>query len=153
MGSQRSHVLLQAQSRHRSLLGEECERSARNSEVGAREWSSRICACLQRFRDGPGHGVEQSVAGIDGKVQDPVRSVRGSGALRRYITAPEETRYPDHWRRCSAELVAAVWSFLRVAPPAFGRKRRVEALSLWTAHLSRAGLLGWVIRQSLSRSH
>ena len=57
-----------------------------------------------------------------------------------------------HWRRRAAQLVAAVRTVHRTAPPSRRRGHPAQALSLWASDLSRARVLGRAVGQPLQRS-
>ena len=134
-----------------AYLAKNAQGSAWDFEIGAREWRAGVCAGIQRFGDGTRHGTEQPSAGINRQAQDSIRSVRRSGTFCGDASAPEEAWDSDHRRWRAAQLVAAVWSVLRAAAPAPWRECGLKALSLRPAHLSRAGLLGRPVRQSVQR--
>ena len=105
-----------------AYLAKRDQGTAWNSEVSIRAGSAGLRARVQRLRTRSRHSAEQPAARVHRETQDPLRSIRRSGALCRDAPAPEKAGNFHHRRRCAAQLVAAVWALHRTAAPAAGRE-------------------------------
>ncbi len=79
---------------------------------------------------------------------DPVRR---PGILRRDTAQADAAGHLHHRRRRAAQLVATVRAVHRAAPSSRRRRPAAQALSLRSAHLSRAGALGRIVGQPIQR--